>query len=255
MPKSLEALFTPAEFAALPSSDLSNATCVVFDIFRATSTIVTALANGANSVIPVSEISEALEIRKIHPDYLLAGEREGRRIRAAQAGGADFDLGNSPREFKSETVLGRNIVMTTTNGSRALRACAGASRIYAASFLNLASTAQAVRKTFQQRIILVCSGTGQQTAYEDILAAGALAQLLCAAFFVDSVGDSVNVALRVYEKHSADILGSVQNSQNGRRLLSIPELSGDVPFCLQRDVFNLVAEMRNGRIEKATAHS
>src|SRR5579884_2466205 len=99
METSLEVLFTLAEAAALPTRELNNTVCVVFDVLRATSTIVTALADGAEAVIPVTEIPEALDWRKKHPKFLLAVERDGFRIRADLTGGVDFDLGNSPREF------------------------------------------------------------------------------------------------------------------------------------------------------------
>jgi len=119
-------LFTPAEFEALSKRDLSKSTCVVFDVLRATSSMVTALANGAEAIIPVSEISEALEIKRKDPQVLLAGERDGLRIEANLTGSISFDLGNSPREFTKEKVTGKKIVITTTNGTRALRACAHA---------------------------------------------------------------------------------------------------------------------------------
>src|SRR5258705_11320215 len=122
----LEAEFSPAEFAVLRERDLSRTVCVVFDVLRATTSMVSALANGAEAIIPVSEISEALAIRQQRPQVLLAGEREGLRIRGNLTGGVEFDLGNSPREFTAEKVQGRTIVMTTTNGTRALRASSGA---------------------------------------------------------------------------------------------------------------------------------
>src|SRR5207253_57583 len=137
----LEVLFTAAEYAALSTSDLSETACVVFDIFRATSTIVTALAHGAEAVIPVAEIPEALALREQNPDIVLAGERDGLRISAELTGGIDFDLGNSPREFTPGRVRGRRIALSTTNGSRALRACAGAKAVLVGSFLNLNATA------------------------------------------------------------------------------------------------------------------
>src|SRR5437763_16641631 len=121
--KSLEVLFTPADFAGLRSRNLSDTLCVVFDVFRATSSMITALANGASAIIPVAEIPEALAVRQKDPTVLLAGERDGVRIRAHLAGGTDFDLGNSPREFTREKVSRKNIVMSTTNGTRALRSC------------------------------------------------------------------------------------------------------------------------------------
>ena len=138
----IQTLLTPAELPALARRDLRGAACVVFDILRATSALITALQNGAQAVIPVGEIAAAVEFRKKMPDALLAGERDGVRIRAAQSGGVDFDFGNSPREFSRGKVRGKTIVSTTTNGTRALRACAGAKIILASSFLNLAATAK-----------------------------------------------------------------------------------------------------------------
>src|SRR5215467_5373130 len=105
----LEVLFSPAEFTALPARDLSQSTCVVFDVLRATSTIITALANGAEAIIPVAEIPEALNLRKQDPALLVAGERDGLRISRELTGSIPFDLGNSPREFMREAIGGRKI--------------------------------------------------------------------------------------------------------------------------------------------------
>src|SRR6266700_3040795 len=77
---SLEVLFTPAEFGELGEVDLSGTVCVVFDVLRATSSMATALANGASAIVPVAEIPEALRLRERDPDVLLAGERDGLRI-------------------------------------------------------------------------------------------------------------------------------------------------------------------------------
>ncbi len=88
----IEVLFTPAEFATLPKRNLARTTCVVFDVLRATSTMLTARAGGAAAIIPVAEIDEALAWRARQPEILLAGERDGLRIRAAQTGSFDFDF-------------------------------------------------------------------------------------------------------------------------------------------------------------------
>ncbi|MDG2213885.1 MAG: 2-phosphosulfolactate phosphatase, partial [Verrucomicrobiota bacterium] len=93
----LQTTFTPADFEALAQTDLSGTTCVVLDILRATSSMITALANGAEQILPVATIEEALAAKAEHPEALLCGERNGLRITAAQTGGTEFDLGNSPR--------------------------------------------------------------------------------------------------------------------------------------------------------------
>ena len=236
----IDTLLTPAELPALARRDLSRAACVVFDVLRATSTFITALNNGASEIIPVSEISEAVARRQQQPDMLLAGERDGVKIRAAQSGGIDFDFGNSPREFRPDKVRGKTIVSTTTNGTRALRACAsgGAKIIIASSFLNLAATAKYLNQSPPHELLLVCAGTGESTALEDILAAGALASLLDGDHT-----DATETAVRTFHSAKADLPAVIATSQNALRLLAIPDLRADVPFCSQRDIFKIVAAM------------
>ena len=270
----IDAILSPAELPALASRDLRDATCVVFDVLRATSTFVTALHNGAKAIIPVSEIAEALALRQKQPDILLGGERDGVRIRADQTGGIDFDLGNSPREYTG--VRDKTIVSTTTNGTRALRACTGAQTVLAASFLNLTATAQFIRRLQPAQIVLVCAGTRENMADEDVLAAGALCEILDAPLAqpsprawagrgcpsvparstlaqpkgqADELSDSAEIALRAYAQAKSNLAEAVCRSENARRLLAIPELHDDVAFCLRQDVYNLVAALgRDGAI-------
>jgi len=242
--KKLEVLFSPAEFAVLKERDLSATACVVFDVLRATTSMVTALSNGAEAIIPVSEISEALAIRKKQPGVLLGGERDGVRIRAAQAGGVDFDFGNSPREYTAEKVRGKTIVSTTTNGTRALHSCAHAKMILACTFANLNATADFIAKLKVDELLLICAGTYEEAAYEDPLAAGALCDLLWPRFASGDVADSAQIARQVFLPAKGDLPGAVQiHSKNARRLLAMRELSDDVEFCLRRDTNKIVAQM------------
>ena len=240
---SIEVLFTPADFSALPQRNLGDACCVIFDVLRATSSMVAALANGAEAILPVGEIAEALLARQKNPSVLLAGEREGVRIGTDLTGGTPFDLGNSPREFTPEVVRGKIIVMTTTNGTRALRACLKAEVALAASFLNLGATAEAVLRTNPKQLLLVCSGTREQAAYEDVLGCGALCDLLWPHFQAGKVADSVQMARELFLLSRHDLATALSRSRNARRLLSLPDLAPDVPFCLRRDVFPLAAEL------------
>jgi len=268
----LEVILTPAELPALAKRGLRDTTCVVFDVLRATSTFVTALHHGAKAIVPVSEIAEALALRQKQPDILLGGERDGVRIRAAQTGGINFDLGNSPREYTPEKIHGKMIVSTTTNGTRALRACTGAQTVLAASFLNLTATAQFIRRLQSAQIVLVCAGTRENIATEDVLAAGALGEMLIR--WGETTGepngeqtqsgsrvrsphqkgiyefsDSVETALSAWRKAKSNLFAAVSGAENARRLLAIPELRDDVAFCLRQDVFNLVAALgRDGAI-------
>ena len=141
----LDVLLSPAEFEGLPEQDLSDTSCVVFDVLRATSTMTVALANGAEAILPCATIGEAIATRESEPGLLLAGERGGQRITAEISGRTEFDLGNSPREMTRDVVAGNRMAATTTNGTRALKACSGSKAVWIGSFLNLTALGQAIR--------------------------------------------------------------------------------------------------------------
>ena len=248
---SLEVLFTPAEFLLLAERDLSETFCIVFDVLRATSTMATALWNGAEAIIPVEEIEHALALRRSEPAVLLAGERDGVRIGPGLTGGISFDLGNSPREFTEEMVRGKTIGMTTTNGTRALRACAKARATFAASFLNLQASADAICQAAPKELLLVCSGTLDQAAYEDVLGAGAFCELVWKRYEDGQFADSAWMARELFLQACNNLEGAVSRSRNARRLLARPELRADVAFCVRRDSFPLIAALgKDGLVRK-----
>src|SRR5437899_1058369 len=111
----IDAALSPPEIDLLPLRDLSGTTCVVFDVLRATSSMITALAGGATEIFPVTTIDEAIDLKKHKSAAMLGGERHGDWIDG-------FDLGNSPLEYRE--LASRQIITTTTNGTVALRACA-----------------------------------------------------------------------------------------------------------------------------------
>src|SRR6266568_1846042 len=119
-PMEIDVILNPAEIALLPGRDLSSATCIVFDVLRATSSMITALAHGASEIHPVRTIEDALSLKSRLPDAVLGGERHGERI-------PGFDAGNAPHEYLG--FAGRRIITTTTNGTMALRACDTANRV------------------------------------------------------------------------------------------------------------------------------
>lgn len=251
MNSSLEVTFSPAEFEALSRRDLANTLCVVFDVLRATSTMATALSNGAATIVPVADIAEALRLRQQRPEVILAGERNGLRILADLTGSIPFDLGNSPCEFTPEKVRGKTIVMTTTNGTRALRACARAKKVLLGSFLNLRATADSLRRENPPHLLLVCSGTHQEAAYEDVLGAGAFCDLVWPQYLGGAVADSALLARRLFNAEAGDLEGAFGRSRNGRRLLSYPDLREDVAFCARCDVLNSVAAMdKDGAVRR-----
>lgn len=248
MDSAVDVIFTPAEYAGLGQRDLRRTVCVVLDVLRATSSIVTALAHGAAAVLPVVDIPEALAVRRARPEVLLAGERDGVRIRAAVSGGVEFDLGNSPREFTAERVQGRTLVMTTTNGTRALRACAGAGCVLAGAFLNRAALVRRLVQIRPARLLLVGSGTGEEAALEDTLAAGALVDALEGLFPTGRISDAALIAQHLYRRLADDLPSALAQSRNGRRLLAHPELRADVAFCAACDRFDLVPELAAGEL-------
>ena len=237
----VEIVLTPAEVALLPQRDLRGATCVVFDVLRATSTLLTAFAHGARRIHPVRTVEEARELRRTGlPDALLGGERQGARIEG-------FDLGNSPLEYTPDRVRGRDIVMTTTNGTLALQACAGASVVHAGALLNLDALAAALNGAASppQTLFLVCAGTGEHFALEDGFAAGALLSRLKADAPASDAGKLLDHLLQAGRD---DPLGTLRASSNGRHLAEIG-LAKDVEYCARISCFNILATMQAGVLQ------
>jgi 2-phosphosulfolactate phosphatase len=242
MAVNIDVVLTPAEFPALAQRDLSGTTCVVFDVLRATSSMLAALNNGAAAVIPVSEISEALAIKARQPDVLLAGERHGLRIRKDLTGSVDFDFGNSPRDFTPEKVRGKTIAWTTTNGTRALRACAHGEMILLGGLVNLRVLADVLDTLRPPQLLLVCAGTFETGAFEDQFAAGALIDALQRVTVSDQLSDSAHLVWHAF-RHVFEDSTLIASSLNARRLLANPDLAPDVSICLQRDTISLNASL------------
>ncbi len=158
----------------IPSGSLRDGVAVVVDVLRATTVMVHALAAGCEAIIPCEEIDEAQGVAATLPQgtALLAGERRGLPI-------PGFDLGNSPGDFTPMVCEGKTVVMTTTNGTRAILACQEAERVYIASFGNLRAISdelivQFLKKDHGHPVHIVCAGTEGHVSLEDVLLAGAL---------------------------------------------------------------------------------
>ena len=241
----IRTILTPAEIATLPARDLRGTVCVVFDVLRATSTLLAALANGARRVFPVLTPEEAFALRLERlPDALLGGERGGVRI-------AGFDLGNSPREHTPAVVGGRDLITTTTNGTVALRACTAADAVLAAGLVNLDATAAwlRARQPSPGTLLLVCAGTGSGFATEDGLAAGALATRVCGTVS-KGLDDATRAMLALYESTRSTLKGALLASDNGRRLVGIG-LHDDVTWCARESVLDEVAVLHEGAMRPA----
>ena len=131
--------------------------------------------------------------------------------------------------------------MSTTNGTRALRACAGAMATFIGSFLNLRATTNWLRERQPSSLLLVCSGTHEEPALEDILAAGAMCERLWPHYAGGHVSDSAELARRVYPLMQTNLLEAMKSARNGRRLFAHPELRDDVWLCVQRETVSFIA--------------
>jgi 2-phosphosulfolactate phosphatase len=164
----LDVLFTPA---GLTSAHIQGRTVFVIDILRATTVICAALAHGAKALIPVSSAEEALRLAQTigSDDVLLTGEKNCLRI-------PGFHLGNSPLEMREPAVKGKTLIVTTTNGTRALLACQGAAAVFPVAASNLSLAAERVREGIEreEKVLVVCAGRSGAFALDDAYCAGRL---------------------------------------------------------------------------------
>ena len=231
--KSIQVHRLPGEVDA---AQFAGSTAVVVDILRATSSMTTALASGADAVVPFSEIEAARDFhREFGEPSKLCGERNWAMI-------PGFHLGNSPVDY-SQNASGQTFIFTTTNGTRALHHAKKANKIYLGTFLNLSTLEQ--RLAQEVNVQILCSGTKGEPSWEDQLFAGALADRIA--------GDNCQlneIALEVIstwrdfvEKQSnpRDLFQSLCSGTGGSNLVK-RGLESDIEYCAQIDVFNVVAE-------------
>ena len=224
-------------------AELQDRTVVVIDVLRATSTIVSALASGARAIYPVASSEEAVRLASSlgRENTLLCGERRGLKI-------PGFHLGNSPQEFTPAEVEGRQLVMSTTNGTRALHAASGASRIVVGSLLNLSATVRAAAEA--EQLAIVCAGREGRFALEDALCAGLLLERAEEARGSPLEMDDAGRAVRLLASRltpDAELLKSVAA---GRALVEIG-LVLDVEHCARIDLHDIVPEMQDRMIRLA----
>ena len=212
--------------ALLPLTELKEKTVVVADILRATSTMIAGFAAGVISVKPVASIEECLNYERDF-NTLISGERNGEKLEG-------FDLGNSPFEFMQAG--GKEIVMTTTNGTQAIEQSRSAAVILIGAFLNISAVADEVRR-LKRDVVVVCAGWKGQFNLEDTLFGGALYEEL--AQDVTSFTDASLAARYLYQQASKDPVGFLQNSSHFIRL-EHKNLSNDVEFCFKKNLYDIV---------------
>jgi 2-phosphosulfolactate phosphatase len=216
--------FTPAETVSAPTG-------IVVDVLRATSTIVQALEAGYRRVLSCSEVDEATALRDADGGGVLAGERKCVRI-------PGFDLGNSPREFLEPR--GETVILTTTNGTRALvAAAASCERVYAGSLLNLAAVAEAARRDGGD-VTVVCAGVLGEFAMDDAYTAGRIVELLGG-----QPTDGAVAAIRLARSY-ASAQDGLAASQSARNLLAA-DLAEDIAWCARESVATVVPRLAGMR--------
>jgi 2-phosphosulfolactate phosphatase len=216
--------------------DVSNSIVVIIDVFRATSTIATALYNGAARVIPVDTVEKCIELGK-KTGGITAGERDGKIIEG-------LAHGNSPAEYPKEFVEGKTLVLTTTNGTRLLHMALlnGASEVITGSFPNLSAVCDHLLKD-NKNVILGCSAWKDRFNIEDTLFAGAVINRIKEAFTIHC--DSSLMAEEMYNLHKNDLKQFVQRTTHWHRLAKFG-LEKDLEYCVSADVANVLPIYNNG---------
>lgn len=228
--------------ALLPLFNVADYIVVVIDIFRATSSICYGIENGAEAIIPVSQVEECAAYREKGLDYLLAAERDGSVVEG-------FDFGNSPFSYTSEKVNGKTIVLTTTNGTHALHLSRAAKKIVIGSFLNLTALSNWL-KTCNENVLLVCAGWKNNFNLEDTLFAGAVVEQLKDHGFV--LDDAAIAANDLFQAGKSDINQYLKKTSHSERLKKLG-IEKDIEFCLQVDLTRAIPVLEGDKLVKLEA--
>lgn len=238
--KDKPSLYTSLSPALLHLYDVNKSIVVIIDVLRATSTIATALYNGAKCIIPVDSVSRCIELGKqIHG--ITAGERDGKVAEG-------LEYGNSPFEYPKEFVEGKTIVLTTTNGTRLLHMALekGAEDIITGSFANLSAVCDYLKER-KQNVILGCAAWKDRINMEDSLFAGAVISKISEHFSINC--DSSHIALDMYEKGRNDLFAVIKknNASHYHRLMNLG-LEKDIRYCLSADEANILPLYYEGKL-------
>lgn len=233
MSRTIEVCLTPA---LLNLYDIENSIVVVIDILRATSSITYGIDNGATAIIPVSHVEDCLAYAD--QGYLLAAERNGEVV-------AGYDFGNSPFSYTAEKVAGKTIVLTTTNGTKAMHmARERAHQVVVGSFLNLQALTDWL-KVQDKDVLLLCAGWKDKFNLEDTLFAGAVVNKLRKDFV--HFDDSCVVAEDMYLMAKDDLRTYLHKSSHSHRLAQL-NIEEDVQFCLKLDICQAIPVLEGEKL-------
>ncbi|MCD6529565.1 2-phosphosulfolactate phosphatase [Candidatus Bathyarchaeota archaeon] len=212
---------------------------VVIDVFRCSSTIVTALKNGAKAVIPVRTVKEAVKLHEKNPDWILAGERMGRKPKG-------FQLGNSPLEYRRELVENKCIILTTTDGTKAIEKSKGVEDILIGALINVSAVSKLALRIARSKgkgITLVASGRRGSFSLEDFLCAGKIAESMYGPEV--ELSDSAFAAF-LASKGAGRAIGEIAKSSYHATYLKSIGLGRDVDFCSKLDLTDKVPSIIDG---------
>jgi 2-phosphosulfolactate phosphatase len=230
---------TPHE---LNDDDLRGCTAVVIDVLRTSSTIITALANGAREVIPAGTPAEVGELvsRAGRAGSLMGGERDGRQIEG-------FDLGNSPPEYVRAEVAGKAIFFSSTNGTPALLRVKSASHAVVGSFNNLTAVLGYLLDGMQDTAILCCGRSGK-FSLEDFICAGSMVVGLKNRLGNAIVKNDAAIAAADLYRRNMNLIGDVmRRSTHGKKLIEIG-YERDLSYCAQIDSHDILPLYIEGKI-------
>ncbi|MCI0684880.1 MAG: 2-phosphosulfolactate phosphatase [Gemmataceae bacterium] len=220
----------------VPAGVLAGCLAVAIDVLRATTTIVHALAAGCAEVRPCADLDEARRLADSMRAgrVLLGGERGGKPL-------PDFDLGNSPGEYTAKNCKGTTLVLTTTNGARAIARADEAERVLIAAFVNFSAVCEQLRQD-RRPLHIICAGQHGTPALEDTLLAGAFVDFICEEMET-SLNDSARLAWDCFENHGRLLAGALEISRSGVHLCELG-YAADLAAAAEVDKFNLVPELR-----------
>ena len=217
------------------------------DVLRASTTIATALANGARSILPVADLGEAGRLAAtLDPEHaLLGGERDGKRIEG-------FGAGNSPTEYGPEAVRGKTVVLTTTNGTRALELAKNAHSVAIGGFVNAARASAFLAGALQAGTpaTVLCAGWRGRVSLEDSLCAGLLVASVVSNEEASALSDSAQIAYALYQGTRERLAPALLGADHTRRLIALGH-GGDVTACARIDALDVLPVYRDGRITLA----
>ena len=234
----IDLAFSPDE---VEKKDLRGKSVVVIDVLRATSTMIVAFENGCTAFIPVGTIEEArnLVAEDSNADFLLGGERGALPVEG-------FHCGNSPRDYDRKTVKGKTVVMTTTNGTRALVAARKGAEIFVGAFLNLSALIQRLMESGRD-VLIACSGEKGFFCMDDTVCGGAMVARLEEKGISLRPRESAQAARILFDWYGRDIPGLLRSCEWGQQLERMG-LGEDIPICAQLDSSSLVPVFKEGRI-------